>query len=131
MKLCPVPCRIESKERWRPFWPGAERGSLMVQTGKRSLRVLFFEDQEKWHAVGLEHFILVQADDYASAQTRFERAIVSYVIGCVNAGAVPFDDLPPAPERYRRMFEEALLAPRHTWVPPASIPVVFEARASA
>ena len=47
------------------------------------------------------------------------------------AGAVPFDDLPPAPERYRRMFEEALLAPRHTWVPPASIPVVFEARASA
>ena len=98
---------------------------------KKIVRVLFFEEGARWVAVSLEHYLLVQGDSYETARSRFERAIGSYVRTCLGVGAEPFNDLPPAPERFQRMFDEAEFLVRQKFPPSPAIPVEFEARAVA
>jgi len=102
-----------------------------VETLKR-LRVLFFEERGRWHAVSLEHYLLVEARTFGEAKRSFEKALDSYVRTCMELGTEPFVELPAAPSRYGAMFEAAELAPREQLaLALAQASVELEARACA
>ncbi len=76
------------------------------------IRIFLFEENGLWYAVGLERFLLVQADSELSVRSRLVDAINAYVQSCDVNGEEPFAALKPAPGEYWERFGQNGLASR-------------------
>jgi hypothetical protein len=78
--------------------------------GKRAdykLSVLFIEEASGWAAQVLEHDIATQADTLHELFYEVERLLVSHVALADAEGRPPFEGIPPAPQKYWRMFKNS------------------------
>src|SRR5947207_2460996 len=75
----------------------------------RTLSVLVFQEGEWLCARCLEHDLVVQAKTLPSLHVRLYRMIVGHIAVRLAHGQQPFDDLPPAPRKYREMFKRSRL----------------------
>jgi len=64
-----------------------------------SLRVIFYQDGDKWLAQGIEHDICVQADTLDDLYGRFEVAVR---LECSENDS--WDRLDPAPDHFEQMW---------------------------
>ena len=72
-----------------------------------TLSVLVFQEGEWLCARCLEHDLAVQAKTLPSLHARLHRMIVGHVAVRLAHGLQPFEDLPPAPWKYRVMFNRS------------------------
>jgi predicted RNase H-like HicB family nuclease len=75
-----------------------------------SLRVVIFKSGEWWVGQCLEHDIVAQAKTVNSLTYELERAIVAHIVIAEENGFQPVETIPPAPQRYWKMFEAAGVA---------------------
>jgi len=73
----------------------------------RTLSVLVLQEGEWLCARCLEHDLAVQAKTLPSIHARLHRMIVGHVAVRLAHGLRPFEDLPPAPRKYREMFNRS------------------------
>lgn len=72
------------------------------------LRVLFYKKDEWWYAQSIEHDFSGFGATMEDAKYELERVLVAHVLSCFEHQIMdPFENVPPAPERFGRMFEEA------------------------
>lgn len=71
------------------------------------LRVLFVKTGEVWAAQCIDYDIAAQGDSVREAKRAFEKAIIGQILFDVKRGLQPLSQFKPAPEGYRRKFEEA------------------------
>lgn len=80
------------------------------------LSVLFIESALGWSAQVLEHDIATQAKSLKQLFLEIERILVAQVAMAAEDGHRPFEGIPPAPERYWKLFQDS---PRITMKRPA------------
>lgn len=85
------------------------------------LTVLFFKETDagRWVAQCLEYDLCASAESLADLPSAFDAAVEGHKAICVAEGVEPFESLPEAPSRYRRMFLEAA----GTFEPRVSLPI--------
>ena len=66
-----------------------------------SIRVIFYQDGERWLAQAIEHDICVQANKLDDLYGRFEVAVR---LECDESGSL--DHIPAAPEHFERLWEK-------------------------
>lgn len=79
----------------------------MTDEVKSTLRIVAFKEGDIWVAQCVEHDICVQAKDVAQLRRRMEVALEIECKDSVANGGQPFGDVPPAPDLYGFMFDEA------------------------
>lgn len=72
-----------------------------------SVNVLIFRDCEWWVAQCLEYDIAAQARTIKDVEYEFQRVFIGRIAAAQELGIDPFEDIPPAPEAYRKIFEDA------------------------
>ena len=73
----------------------------------RTMSILVFQEGEWLCARWLEHDLAVQAKTLSSLYVRLHRMIVGHIAVRFAHGQRPFEDLPPAPRKYRDMFNRS------------------------
>ncbi len=73
----------------------------------RAMSILVFQEGEQLCARWLEHDLAVQAKTLPSLYARLHRMIVGHIAVRLAHGQQPFEDLPPAPRKYRDMFDRS------------------------
>lgn len=71
-----------------------------------TLRVVVFQDGDKWVAQCLEYDIGAQADDTDTLQTLFEVVLKAEFAESMARHGEPFAGIPKAPERFERMWDK-------------------------
>lgn len=71
------------------------------------MSILVFQEGEWLCARWLEHDVAVQAKTLSSLHARLRRMIAGHIAVRLAHGRLPFDDLPPAPRKYREMFNRS------------------------
>jgi len=71
------------------------------------VNVLAFREGELWVAQCIEYDISARSDTLASAMTAFRRAFAANLAANRELGRNALDGVPPAPQRYKQMFESA------------------------
>jgi hypothetical protein len=71
------------------------------------MSILVFQEGEWLCARWLEHDLAVQAKTLSSLHARLRRMIAGHIAVRLAHGQKPFDDLPPAPRKYREMFDRS------------------------
>lgn len=74
---------------------------------KKTLRIVAFQEGDMWIAQCVEHDICVQAKDVAQLRRRMDVALKIELDDSQAGGGEPFADIPPSPNHYAVMFEEA------------------------
>lgn len=72
----------------------------------KKLRVLLFKEDGWWVAQCLEHDIAAQAKTLAAVEFEIQRLIVLQLFASAHEGARPIAEIPPAPERFHRLYED-------------------------
>ena len=89
-----------------------------------SIRVVVFPEGAWWIGQCLEHDIAAQAPTLPALYYEIDRLLVGRLIVAQERGVPPFKDLPQAPARFWRMFDQATLElqPRRAPLPmPADV----------
>ena len=73
----------------------------------QTIRVLVMKGEEAWVAQGIEHDIAGQGPTVEEAKEDFRRVLASEVWLRKDGFAGGMEAIPPAPEAYRRKYEEA------------------------
>jgi hypothetical protein len=81
-----------------------------MTTQKLHILVTKGESEGKWLAICLEHCIAVQGGSIQEACERWERMLLAQLILAAEDDSDPFEDLPPAEEKYWKAYEEAGLS---------------------
>jgi hypothetical protein len=81
-----------------------------MTTQKLHVLVTRGECEGKWLAIGLEHCIAVQGGSIQEACERWERILLAQLILAAENNSDPFEDLPPAEEKYWKAYQEAGLS---------------------
>jgi hypothetical protein len=71
------------------------------------LRVVLYESDGVWVAQALEHDVAVFAEHFAQLPPKFERTMVAELVVNRELGREGLDGIPPAPDRFVRMYEAA------------------------
>jgi hypothetical protein len=71
------------------------------------LNVVVFEDGDLWVAQGIEVDIAARADKASKLPRAFERALVANLATNHALGRDGISRIPPAPQRYRELFDHA------------------------
>jgi hypothetical protein len=71
------------------------------------LNVVFFEDGDLWVAQAVEFDIAARADKPSQLPRAFERALTANLATNHSLGRKALAGIPPAPARYRELFERA------------------------
>lgn len=71
------------------------------------INVVAFNDGGVWVAQGVEFDITAHAEDISKLPRAFMRAVVENACITQQLGRTPLAGIGPAPERFRRMFDEA------------------------
>jgi hypothetical protein len=71
------------------------------------VNVVVFEDGDLWVAQGIEFDIAARADKASKLPRAFERALVANLATNHALGRDALDKIPPAPQRYRELFDKA------------------------
>ncbi|MES1197370.1 MAG: hypothetical protein ABUL55_01985 [Pseudomonadota bacterium] len=74
------------------------------------INAIAFQQGDVWIIQGVELDIVARATNVADAPQAFLRAILQNAIISEELGKRPLEGIKPAPERFRRMFEEAKTA---------------------
>jgi hypothetical protein len=75
---------------------------------KVTLRAVMFKSGKFWVGQCLEHDIAAQASTPKELPYQLERAIVGHLVIAQDNGLVPLENVPPAPARFYKMFDEGL-----------------------
>jgi hypothetical protein len=82
-----------------PTRPAPTRGKIDV---------VAFESREGiWIAQGIQHDIVAQAKSVAAIRTAFSRQLAANFVLNARLGRKGLEGIPPAPEKFKRMFEAA------------------------
>jgi hypothetical protein len=79
-------------------------------TKKLFLRILVIPNDNGWTAQGIEFDIVAQGESVHDAILSFERVLLAWFELDKELQREPLSALPPAPEKYRNMFDEASVA---------------------
>ena len=79
-----------------------------MEPQKMLLRAVIFKRGEWWIGQCLEHDIGAEAKTLKQARYELERSIVAHIVVAVENQLEPFKGVPPAPDRYWKMFDEGL-----------------------
>ena len=88
------------------------------------LRALLFQEGDVWVVQGVEYDICAHGADIPKARLAFERALVEHCLILEHLGRKPMEGVPPAPDRFWAMFEDAdeelqrVKAPTYPSAPP-------------
>lgn len=74
---------------------------------KLHISAIAFKEGDAWVAQGIEFDIAAHASDIVGAQDALMRAVVENICIAEHLGKVPMAGTKPAPERFKRMFDEA------------------------
>jgi hypothetical protein len=72
------------------------------------LRAVAFPEGDIWVVQGVEYDVVAQANDLTDAPGAFLRQFVSTLMAYQHLGEGGVDMIPPAPDRFREMFETAV-----------------------
>ena len=72
---------------------------------KKQLSLLIFQDCDWWVAQCLEYDIAAQARTLKDVEYEIQRVIMGRIAAAIELKIDPFEDLLPAPEEYRKIFE--------------------------
>lgn len=72
-----------------------------------SINVLVFKDGDFWCGQCLQYNISAQTESLDGIERELRRLMIGHVVASREVGNEPFEDLPPAPEKYWKMYEEA------------------------
>jgi hypothetical protein len=72
-----------------------------------TIRVVILQDGSYWVAQCLEWDLATQGQTLQQLYERLHRLLSGQVIVSQHLGRQPFENLPPAPERYHRLWEQA------------------------
>jgi len=72
-----------------------------------TVKVVFFPEQGRWIAHGINLYITAHGKTLQEAQYEFGWAVVGVVIANVRRGRQPFEGIGAAPDLIRELFEEA------------------------
>jgi hypothetical protein len=75
---------------------------------KITLRAVVFKSGDFWVGQCLEHDIAAQAKTINELPYQLQRAIVGHVVIAIEHKMEPFENVPPAPARFERMFEKGM-----------------------
>ncbi len=101
----------------------------MARSRRQSFRIVCFKEGEAWSAQCLEFDIATQAKMPRDLAFAIQRAIEGQVLVALQNRMTPFKDLPPAPERFWRMFDSGVrLAPEEFHIEIQGIESCAEAR---
>lgn len=78
----------------------------MTTTEVKELRVLFFQDGNRWVAQCIDYDICTSGSSIPEAQQHFGEAFVAELGLSYELKRQPLEGVPAAPEHYRRLFEE-------------------------
>ena len=98
---------------------------------KKTLSLLVGREGEWWVAQCLEYDIAVQARTLKDVDYEFQRILLGRIFAAKELGIDPFEDIPPAPEEYRKIFEDANktrkmeLRPMANFLREISLPFMF------
>ncbi len=83
------------------------------------ISVVVFKEGSALVGQCLEHDIAVQGDSLREIIAELQRTLLGHILICLEQHREPFDGLPPAPDRYRELFEKAPVSlVRRLEVPP-------------
>ena len=71
------------------------------------VRVVVFREGDWWVGQCLEYDIAAQAKTLSDLHYEFGRLLVGHYALATERGRPPFEDVPPAPERYWKLFDQA------------------------
>lgn len=101
---------------------------------KMDVRAVVFKSGDHWMVQCLEFDVAAQATSVKDVTYQFERAMVAHMVIARENNMEPFTNVPKAPKRYWKMFEDGIqLAPAktHTFIVNESArPSVSEMRIS-
>jgi hypothetical protein len=75
---------------------------------KITLRAVMFKSGDFWVGQCLEHDIAAQAKTVTDLPYQLERAIIGYVVVALDNKMEPLENVPPAPARFERMFQNGV-----------------------
>src|SRR5260370_40277349 len=79
-----------------------------MRAQKMALRAVMFKSGNAWVGQVLGYDIAAPGRTPKDLFYQMERAIVGHMLIATENGLEPFQNLPSAPDRYRKMFEEGL-----------------------
>jgi len=83
-----------------------ESPQLKEDVMRKQLNLLIFKDCDDWWAAQcLEYDIAAQARTLKDVEYEIQRVIIGRIAAAIELKIDPFEDLSPAPEEYRRIFE--------------------------
>ena len=82
-------------------------------TPKYSLRAVIFRDGDWWVAQLLEYNLATAARSLEAIPAELERFLTVQIVGSLEAGVEPFEDLPKAPQRFWDLYEQSSAQSRH------------------
>ncbi len=93
-------------------------------------RVLLFKENDWWVAQCLEFDLTTQAKTIQDLRHALDHMLKGHILVSQKLGLEPFENVPPAPERYQEAFKKALpLDFKETIVAPDNVRVpINEAR---
>jgi len=71
------------------------------------LRVIVFREGDWWVAQILEHNLATAARSLDLIPAELERFLAVQIVGSLESGIKPFEDLPPAPKRFWDLYDQA------------------------
>lgn len=87
------------------------------------INAIAFEEGDAWVVQGIEYDIVAHADDVRKLPDAFTRAVLENCLITEHLGRKPLEGIKPAPERFRAMFDRAIVEMR-----PITGPVADRAR---
>jgi len=82
-------------------------------TPKYSLHAVVFRDGDWWVAQILEYNLATAAKSLEAIPTELERFLTVQIVGSLESGLEPFEDLPKAPQRFWDLYEQSAVRSRH------------------
>lgn len=79
-----------------------------------NLHAVVFKSGDLWVGQCLEYDIAGQAKTPQDVSYQLERSIVAHVVIAGTEGMAPFENVPPAPDRYWKMYERGMELKRPT-----------------
>lgn len=71
------------------------------------ISVVLYQEDSHWIAQGLEYDITAQAPSLPELRERFAAKVAAEIAICMDLNRAPLAGIDPAPEKFRRMFDEA------------------------
>ena len=82
-------------------------------TPEYKLHAVVFQEGDWWIAQILEHNLATAARGLEAIPAELERFLTVQIVGSLEAGIEPFEDLPRAPQRFWDLYEQAAGRSRH------------------